>query len=509
MEIRVTVTDVATYDGDAVVVNLFEGVTQPGGATGALDRALGGAITDAIAHREIAGKREDALVIHSLGKLPARLVLVAGLGQAEAFSLPRARGVTARALRRLRDLGCRRVGTIVHGAGLGGLDPAAAAQALAEGAVLGLYTFDRYKRADADGETGSPKKAIEVVELLEQDEAKAAGIRAGVARGQVIAEAVNFARDLVNEPGLALTPTELAVRARRMAAEVGLECQVLDQAEMERLGMGGLLGIARGSQQPPQFIILRHRGGAPDGPPALGIVGKGITFDSGGISIKPAERMAEMKGDMAGAAATLGAMRAIATLRLPLNVSAYVAATENLPSGSAVKPGDILRAMDGTHMEILNTDAEGRVVLSDALVYARRDGCARLVDLATLTGACVVALGSIRSGAFTNDEAFLRQVTAASQAAGEKIWPLPMDEEYDELIKGEVGDIKNTGGRWGGAITAAKFLARFADKTPWVHLDIAGTFLADKAKDDQPKGGTGVGVRTLVALATALAAEAR
>jgi leucyl aminopeptidase len=508
VEIRVTVGDVATYDGDGVVVNLFEGVTQPGGATAAVDRALEGAITAAIAHREIAGKRDEALVIHSLGKLPARLVLVAGLGKPEAFDLGRARGVTARAVRRLRDLGCRRVGTVVHGAGAGGLDPAASAQALAEGALLGLYAFERYKRPDEAAAAGTPKKALEVVELLERDAARAEALRAGAARGQVLAEGVNFARDLVNEPGITLTPTELAARAQGMAAEVGLECQVLDRGEMERLGMGGLLGIARGSQQPPQFIILRHRGGPPGGGPALGIVGKGITFDSGGISIKPAERMEEMKGDMAGGAAALGAMRAIARLRLPLDVSAYVPATENLPSGSAVKPGDILRAMDGTHIEVLNTDAEGRVVLADALVYARRDGCARLVDLATLTGACVVALGHVRSGAFTNDEAFLRQVTAASQAAGEKIWPLPMDEEYEELIKGEVGDVKNTGGRWGGAITAAKFLARFVDTTPWVHLDIAGTFLADKEKEEQPKGGTGVGVRTLVALASALAAEA-
>jgi leucyl aminopeptidase len=269
--------------------------------------------------------------------------------------------------------------------------------------------------------------------------------------------------------------------------------------------MGGLLGVARGSQQEPRLIVLEHRGGRRGGP-TLGLVGKGVTFDSGGISIKPAERMEEMKGDMAGAAAMIAAMQAIAALKVPLHVIAVAPCTENLPSGTALKPGDVIRAMNGKAMEIINTDAEGRLILADALCYARKLGATHLVDAATLTGACVVALGHFRTGAFTNDEAWFAQVRAASEEAGEKIWQLPMDPEYDELIKAETGEIKNTGGRWGGAITAAKFLQNFVEKTPWVHLDIAGTSDTDKEKGYNVKGGTGVPVRTLITLALGMAA---
>jgi leucyl aminopeptidase len=500
LDIRVATTDVTAYRGDALVVNLFEGVKQPGGATGAVDRALGGAIAALIKDGEIKGKWSERTVVHTLGKIPAERVLVTGLGKQAEFTVDRARAVIGEALRHLRRLGVRRAATILHGAGAGGFAAEAAAQATAEGAILGLYRFLRYKKNDDEAD----RKEISELRILERDAAKVAGIRAGVAKGRILAEAANFARDLVNEPGNVLTPPELANRAAAMARRARLRVTILRPPEMRRLGMGGLLGVARGSQEPPRLIVLEHRGGRRGGP-TLGLVGKGVTFDSGGISIKPAERMEEMKGDMAGAAAMIAAMQAIAALKVPLHVLAVTPCTENLPSGTALKPGDVIRAMNGKAMEIINTDAEGRLILADALCYARKLGATHLVDAATLTGACVVALGHFRTGAFTNDEEWLAQVRAASEEAGEKIWQLPMDPEYDELIKAETGEIKNTGGRWGGAITAAKFLENFVEKTPWVHLDIAGTSDTDKEKGYTVKGATGVPVRTLVTLALRLA----
>ncbi len=501
MEIRVATTDVTQYRGDALVVNLFEGVKQPGGATGAVDRALRGAIAALIKDGEIRGKWGERTVVHTLGRLPAARVIAAGLGKQAEFTLDRARAVTGEALRHARRIGARRVGTILHGAGAGGFAAEAAAQATAEGAILGLYRFLRYKKGGEDAD----RKEITELRILERDAAKVRTIRAGVDRGRIVAGAANFARDLVNEPGNALTPTELANRAAAMARRARLKVSILKPPEMRRLGMGGLLGVARGSQEPPRLIVLEHRGGRRGGP-TLGLVGKGVTFDSGGISIKPAERMEEMKGDMAGAAAMIAAMQAIAALKVPLHVIAVAPCTENLPSGTALKPGDVIRAMNGKAMEIINTDAEGRLILADALCYARTLGATHLVDAATLTGACVVALGHFRTGAFTNDEAWFAKVKAASEESGEKLWQLPMDAEYDELIKAETGEIKNTGGRWGGAITAAKFLQNFVEKTPWVHLDIAGTSDTDKEKGYNVKGATGVPVRTLVTVALRLAA---
>ncbi|MBI2116245.1 MAG: leucyl aminopeptidase [candidate division NC10 bacterium] len=366
--------------------------------------------------------------------------------------------------------------------------------------MLGLYRFARYKKDIEDG------REIAVLTILERDREKLRGMAEAVRRGRIVAEATNTARDLVNEPGNSLTPTELGRRARELARRARLRCRLLGPPELRRMGARALLGVARGSQEPPRLIVLEYRGGRRNGP-HLGLVGKGITFDSGGISIKPAENMEAMKGDMAGAAAVLAATSAIARLQLPIHVTAVVPATENLPSGTALKPGDILRAMSGKTIEVINTDAEGRLVLADALHYARSRKVSHLVDVATLTGACVVALGTLNSGAFANNQPLLDTVVAAGRGAGERVWPMPMDVEYDELIKSDVAEIKNTGGRKGGAITAAKFLQHFVGETPWVHLDIAGTFETDKEKGYQVKGGTGVMVRTLVNLAVALLSE--
>ena len=512
MDIRVVAEDVTKFKGDALVVNMFEGVKTPGGATGAVDAILGGAIRKLIQAGEVTGKWGEQTLLHTSGVLLADRVLVVGLGKAEDFTLDRVRQVSAEASKHLRKIAARRIGTIVHGAGThvgahagaqtgtGGLNAAQAAQALAEGAMLGLYRFTRYKKNDEDA------REIEVLTILERDHEKVRAMSEAVRRGRLLAEATNSARDLVNEPGNALTPTELARRAKQIARRGRIRCQVLGPAELRRLGARALLGVARGSQEPPCLIVLEYRRGRRGGP-HLGLVGKGITFDSGGISIKPAENMEAMKGDMAGAAAVIAATAAIAGLQLPIHVTAVVPATENLPSGTALKPGDILRAMSGKTIEVINTDAEGRLVLADALHYARSRKATHLVDVATLTGACVVALGTVNSGAFTNNQLFLDKVVASGKAAGEKIWPLPMDPEYDELIKSDVAEIKNTGGRKGGAITGAKFLQHFVGDTPWVHLDIAGTSESDKDKGYQPKGATGVMVRTLANLAVELLSD--
>jgi leucyl aminopeptidase len=317
-----------------------------------------------------------------------------------------------------------------------------------------------------------------------------------------MAEATNLARDMANEPANYMTPTHMAEVAQRVAGEWGLECRILEQADMEKLGMDAFLGVSHGSRQPPKLIVLSYKGGDPQRS-TLGLVGKGITFDSGGISIKPSEGMGDMKGDMAGGAAVIAAMRAIGELRPQVSVTALVPATENLPDGAALKPGDIIRALNGKTIEVVNTDAEGRLILADALSYALKLGLSPVVDVATLTGACHIALGDLCTGAFGNNQDLIDEVLKAGEEAGEYIWQMPMYEEYREQNKSDVADIKNSGGRWGGAITAAHFLAEFVEQTPWVHLDIAGPSRADKERNHLVKGATGVAVRTLVNLALA------
>jgi len=498
MEVKVVSGDITKLSLGAIIVNLFEGVKSPGGATGAVDRALGGAIAQLIAEGEIKGKLNEITLIHSLGKIEPARVVVAGLGKEKDLDLRRIRGVAAEACRFLRKAGVERVGTIAHGAGTGGIDSEKAVQAVAEGTILGLYTFRKHQTKES--EQGEIKEML----IVEQDESKLPQMERGCAKGIVLAEATNLARDMANEPANYMTPTDMAEVARKVAQDYGLECQVMEQEEMEQLSMGALLGVAQGSRQPPKFIILSYKGDKRS-KSALGFIGKGITFDSGGISIKPSEGMEEMKGDMAGGATVIAAMRAIGQLRPKINVTGVIPATENLPSGTALKPGDILRAANGKSIEIVSTDAEGRLILADALSYARKLGLSPVIDVATLTGACRIALGDFCSGAFGNNEELIVKVIKAGEEAGECMWQMPMYEEYKELNKSDVADIKNVGKRWGGAISAAQFLAEFAEDTPWVHLDIAGTSHSDKDKAFLVKGATGVGVRTLVNLALTLA----
>lgn len=501
MEIKVVQADISQFSCDAVIVNLFEGVKSPGGATGAVDQALDGWITKLIQSGEITGKLSETRVTHTHGKIPASRVIVAGLGKPDKFGLEEVRRAAAASLKAARALKAKKVATIVHGAGVGGLDAKAAAQALTEGALLGLYRFKKYK-AEAEENGGE----IDELNILERNGQKIAAIQEGVRIGKILSDATNLARDMINEPANAMTPTRMAEIAEEAAKANKLEFYVLDKDKMWELGMGALLGVAQGSVEPPRLIVLRYTGADP-GKPALGLVGKGITFDSGGISIKPSERMEEMKGDMSGGAAVICAMKAIAQLKPKVNVTGVIPATENLPSGSAIKPGDIVRAMNGKTIEVINTDAEGRLILADGVAYARKIGCSPIVDVATLTGACAVAIGPFYSGVLGTDPALVDLLKRSAEAAGEKVWELPLTEEYQELVKSDVADIKNVGGRYGGAITGAIFIKTFAEDTPWVHVDIAPTFYGDKDEGYLPKGGRGVMVRTFVNLAQRLAEQ--
>jgi leucyl aminopeptidase len=503
MEINVRTGDIVRQRTKAIVVNLFEGVKKPGGATGAIDKALGGAITQLIAEGEIKGKYGEMTLIHTLDRLPSPRVLVVGLGKESEFRLDKVRDLTASALRYLRRLGASSVATIVHGAGVGGLEPRLCAQAMAEGAMMGLYRFLRHKKPQED------QREIEQLTLVEVDRKKTPALRQGVATGRILAEAANRARDMANEPANLLTPTAMAEQAQAVAAEAGLECEVLEREQMQELGMGALLSVAQGSVQPPKLIVLRYRADRRR-KQALGLLGKGITFDSGGISIKPASGMEAMKGDMSGGAAVIAAMGAIGRLKPPINVTAVVPATENMPSGSATRPGDVVRALSGKTIEIINTDAEGRLILADAIGYARQQGLSPIIDVATLTGAMVVALGKVATGCVTNDQTLCQKVIAAGEASGEKFWQFPLFEEYREMIKSNVADVKNVGARGqAGALTAAQFLAEFVEDTPWVHLDMAGTDDTDKEKGVWVKGATGIPTRTLVNLVLSLAEERR
>jgi len=498
VEIKVATGDIARVEAGAIVVNFFEGTERPEGDAAAVDEALDKAISQLVSQGEIKGKLNEITIIHSLGKLPANRVVVAGLGKQPELSQDKVRGAVAETCRLLRQKGVDSIATVAQGAGIAGITVAGAAQAITEGALLGVYTFRKHQTKEAEhGE-------IKQLTIVDAAKSKSPALKQGCHKGRILAEATNLARDMVNEPPNYMTPADMAEMAAKLAESYGLEVSVLEREQMQELGMGALLGVAQGSRQPPKFIVLRYQGGDSN-ETDVALLGKGITFDSGGISIKPSEGMGEMKGDMAGGAAVMAAISAIAQLKPKTNVMALIPATENLPGGSALKPGDILTAMDSKTIEIISTDAEGRLALADALGYAKKHGAKLLVDVATLTGAMRVALGDICTGAFGNNQELIDKVIAAGAEAGEKIWQMPMYEEYKEQNKSDVADIKNTGGRYGGAITAAQFVAEFAGDTPWVHLDIAGTSMTDKQRNYLVKGATGVPVRTLVNLALSLA----
>jgi len=498
MEIKVIAGNMAEIKASAIIVNFVEGIERLDGDIATIDKALDGAISQLISQGEIKGKLNEITIIHSLGKLPAARVVVAGLGKQPALSQDKVRGVVAETCRFLRQKGIDSIATVAQGAGIAGISLETAVQAVTEGALLGVYSFRRHITKEAEyGE-------IKELTIVEPDETKLPLLEQACYEGRVLAEATNLARDMVNEPANHMTPSHMAEIAAKLAESYRLELSVLEQEQMQELGMGALLGVSQGSQQPPKLIVLHYKGG--DSTQLdVALAGKGVTFDSGGISIKPSEGMGEMKGDMAGGAAVMAAISAIAQLKPKINVAAIIPATENLPSGNALKPGDILTAMNGKTIEIISTDAEGRLILADALSYTKKLDAKHMIDVATLTGACRVALGDVCSGAFGNNQELIDRVIAAGAEAGEPIWQMPMYEEYKEQNRSDVADIKNVGGRYAGAITAAQFLAEFVGDTPWVHLDIAGTSMSDKERAYLVKGATGVPVRTLVNLVLSLA----
>jgi len=478
MQIRLEPKKLTEVDSDALVILGFDGAPPEAPAADQVKELYDSG--------EFSGKGLEIAILHRPAGLKAKRLVLAGGGKRDRFDAAELRKLTGAVVRSLKSKG-------IHSITLALDEPWRSDDFVAsavEGAVLADVENDRYKT--------DPKKNEKQVALF----SVLGGSQAAVDRGRILAEAQNFSRDLANEPANVLTPTLLAERAKQMAAEFDLECEVLDQDRMRQLGMGALLGVAQGSAEPPALIVIRYKPAkAPESKDHLGLIGKGVTFDTGGISIKPSDGMEKMRYDMAGGAAVLGAMRAIAQIKPSIPVTALVPAVENMPGSKAQRPGDIVKSLSGKTVEVLNTDAEGRLILIDALTYAQRMGCTHLVDAATLTGAIVVALGSVNIGAFTNNEAFLEKLLTAAKAEGEKTWQMPMDEEYKELLKSSFADLHNIGGRAGGSITAAWFIRDFVNETPWIHLDIAGTAWLDDSKLYMAKGATGVGLRTFVRLA--------
>jgi len=439
---------------------------------------------------EIPGKPFEITMLHNVPGMRAKRVLAVGAGKPAKFNAAELRRAVGAAIRHLKSKSVVEA-TVWLDTAQAGPDYVAAA---VEGAILGDFETDRYK---------TDKKDTKMLERFTVAVAEGGPhLDAAVERGRIVAEAQNFARELANEPANRLTPLGLAEYARGMAEAFGLEYEVLDRDRMAQLGMGSLLGVAIGSAEPPALIVLRYRPAAATGNSVhLGLVGKGVTFDTGGISIKPADGMEKMKYDMAGGAAMIGAMRALAQLKPTIPVTALIPAVENMPGSRAQRPGDIVTSMSGKTIEVINTDAEGRLILADAITYAQKLGCTHLVDAATLTGAIVVALGHINVGLFANDDALRERVMLAARAEGEKMWHMPLEDDYKDYLKSAFADLPNVGGRYGGAVTAAMFIKEFAEPTPWVHLDIAGTAWLDDAKPFLAKGPTGVPLRTMVRLA--------
>jgi leucyl aminopeptidase len=452
------------------------------------DSGLDKAIAELVASGEVTGKAFETVLLHRPQGLKAKRLLVVGAGKVKSFTHAEVRKAAGSAIRALKPKGIKSCAFLVPDLASGAED---AVRTMVEGALVADFDPDTYRSDRKDLSV----KEITVVAPAGADQGK---LQNALAQGRVIGESQNFTRELVNEPSNRLTPTMLGDRAKRMCDTVGLKCELMGPDKIKEMKMGAFWSVSQGSDEEPRLIVMKYDPpGAPE-KPVLGLVGKGITFDTGGISIKPADGMEKMKYDMAGGAAMIGAMRAIALLKPKVKVIGIVCASENMPSGKAQKPGDVQIAMSGKSIEIINTDAEGRLVLADGLFYARTLGCTHLIDAATLTGACVVALGYANAGVFANDEDAYQHFTNALQRSGEKFWRLPLDHEYLDQIRSNIADIMNTGGRWGGASTAAVFLKEFVDDTPWLHLDIAGTAWMEENKSWIAKGPSGIGVRSLI-----------
>src|SRR5467141_1067204 len=462
------------------------------------DAAVREAARDVISSGEVTGKTFETTLLHRPTGLKAKRLLLLRGGKAKTFSAAELRTLAGAAVRTLKSKSIRSFAFVVPETAI---PPSKGLRAIVEGAFVGNFDPGYYK-----SDRNEKDQKIDAVTIVVPGNAQGAhgdakALESAMQAGRIVAESQNFTRDLVNEPSNRMTPTMMAERAKKMAAEVGLNCETYGADKIKQLKMGAFWGVAQGSDEPPALIVLRYDPVGAADKVHLGLVGKAVTFDTGGISIKPADGMEKMKYDMAGGATMIGAMRAIALLKPKVKVTAIICATENMPSGKAQKPGDVQIAMSGKSIEIINTDAEGRLVLADGLCYARQLGCTHLVDAATLTGAVVVALGYSNAGVFANDGAIYERLEKAQNKAGEKFWRMPLDEEYKDVIKSGIADIVNSGGRWGGAITAAMFLKEFAEDTPWLHLDIAGTAWTEEQKPWIAKGPSGIALRSLVEFA--------
>jgi leucyl aminopeptidase len=451
------------------------------------DNTVQAVAADLLSSGELTGKPFEVNLLHKPAGLKAKRLLLIGGGAAKKFASYDLRRVAGAAARTLKSRGLRSFAFIAPP----DIPAAEAVTAIVEGALVGNFDSDYYRSDRKD-------QKIDAITILAGANEDAAALEKSANEARIIGESQNFTRDLVNEPSNRMTPTILGERAKKMSQETGLKCEVYGADKIKELKMGAFWSVAQGSDEPPALIVMTYEPAGAPAKPVLGLVGKGITFDTGGISIKPADGMEKMKYDMAGGATMIGAMRAIAMLKPKVKVIGIVCATENMPSGHAQKPGDVQIAMSGKSIEIINTDAEGRLVLADGLYYARQLGCTHLVDAATLTGAVVVALGQANAGIWANDDAIYERFHKANEEAGEKMWRLPLDDEYKEQIRSSIADIMNTGGRWGGAINAAMFLKEFAEDTPWIHLDIAGTAWMDEQKPWISKGPSGIALRSLV-----------
>jgi leucyl aminopeptidase len=477
---------------DAIAVAVFKDERATGGFLKDLDKLTGGLIASVIKSEEFSGKEGEIVLLHVApkGRVKASRILLVGVGEKTDYQAPQVAILAGTAARYLRKLNAKSFALVPRS------DTEAretAAQAM-QGVITGQFELDKYKTQDKN------EKSVDLFAVCVEG-ANEKELKAGLTRGEIIGESINFTRDLSNEPPNILTPTEMAKRAQAMARATGLTCEILDEKQMEKLGMGSLMSVSIGSEQPAKLIILKYEPKKSTGKKGelLALVGKGITFDTGGISIKPAEGMDAMKYDMTGGGTVIGTMRAIGLLKPSVPVLGVVAAVENMPDGKATRPSDVVTAMNGKTVEILNTDAEGRLILADAVAYAEQQGATRIVDMATLTGAVIIALGDHNTAVLGNDDELVRDIIDCGKEVGENFWQLPIGKEYSRAIKSDIADIKNIGGgRKAGTIIGAVFIQEFIDKAKWAHLDIAGTAWADDTKPHQSKGPTGIAIRTLL-----------
>ena len=490
MKIFIKKGKLADTKSQAIILTLFEDSKKLTGAALEIDQKSNGLISELIENGDFEAKPSQISVIYTRGSLPAKRIALVGLGKHSEFNLEKLRAAFAAVMRHLRNLNIKEAATSIN-LNLIPRKKDQVAQAVAEGSLLGLYQYTPYKTVGRED-----LKEMEQLNII-ADEKDFSLIESAIKKARIITQAVYFARDIISAPANEMTPSIMAQKAREIARRKNVSCKVLDKEKMKEMGMNALLAVASGSNEEPKFIILEYAGGKKSAAPVV-LVGKGLTFDSGGISIKPADKMDEMKTDMSGGAAVMGVIMAAADLQLPLNITALIPATENMPGGTACKPGDIIKSYSGKTIEVLNTDAEGRLILADALAYASEFKPAAVIDVATLTGACVVALGDDVIGMLGTDDKLKKEIDKAAKTTGELVWELPLWESYHELIKSDIADYKNSGGRAAGTITAAAFLSKFVGDLPWVHLDIAGPAWTSKDKTYIPKGASGVAVRLLV-----------